>query len=406
MRRLTLALLALSACDSAPAAWPAWPESDDDARALVEDRARRELPEEPPLTADRIVAALDRAAARGTLRAGWRSIGEALRDHRAVLVGVHHDAAEHVRVFARLFGPSGTADDRLWAIELFDAGGRWLGVPAAEQAGDDDALAALRERGSNDAVRALRERLALGAYTAWKYDYLEDVVDLAIVARGSGRALVGCDVPAELAARLDPLAEPLRLRVREIHCALALEDAVRDRPSARLALLWGDAHLAPEGLARFLPDTPARVHLVGGRASDAGVEPALAERLALTDPVLVPMGARRFVLLVPDARSRARGDRSRVPLEAPEPRSQVTASSTAPSELRVGAVRLDLADDDRSVGVPPGVHAFVLRSGRSRIAGALAIDPGGSAELFADPSARRVDVRLASPSRAPPGSLP
>lgn len=406
MRRLALVLPALLACDSRLATWPSWPEGDDAARALVEERAHRELPDEPPLTADAIVAALDRAAARGTLRAGWRSIGAALRDHRAVLVGVHHDAGEHVRVFGRLFGPSGTADDRLWAVELFDADGHWLGLPAAEQAGDDEALAGLRERGSNDAVRALRERLALGAYTAWKYDYLEDVLDLALVARGSGRALIGCDVPAGLSERLDRLGEPLRLRVREIHCALAIEHATRERPSARVALLWGDAHLAPEGLARFLPDVPARVHLVGGRASDAGVEPALAERLALTDPVLVPLGARRFVLLLPDARSRARGDRSRVPLEAPEPRSRVTASATARSELRVGAVRLELGDDDRNVEVPPGVHAFVLRSGPSRIAGALAIDPGGSAELFADPSARRVDLRLASPSRAPPGSLP
>ncbi len=404
-RVLALLLCTLCGCDSSPPAWPSWPADDAAARALIEERAHRELDDEPPLTAGAIVSALDRAAARGTLRAGWRDIADSLRRHRVIVLGVHHDAREHVRVFSRLFGPSGTGDDRLWAIELFDAAGRWTNVQPADQAGDEEALDAFRQRGSSQALRTLRERLALGAYTAWKYDYLDDVLDVAVTARGAGRTLLGCDVPPALSARLEALDPDLRLRVREMHCALAIDDALRQRSSPRAALLWGDAHLAPNGIARFLADAPARVHVVGGRTSDAGLEPALAERLALFDPVLIPMGGQRFVLVVPDARLSARGDRSRVQLEAADPRPHLTASSTVPAELRVGGHRVELREEERTTTLDPGVRPFVVSAGEQRIAGSLPVEAGGFAELFVDPAGRRVDLRLASPARVPPGAL-
>ena len=386
------------------ASWPAWPRDEAAARALLAEHRVRELSEEAPLTARSLIDALDRAARAGTLRAGWRAIAAELRAHRAVVVGVHHDAAEHVRVFAHLFGATGTADGRLWAVELFDAGGRWAGVDAASQAGDDPMLARFAEEGSADALAALRRQAAEGDYTAWKYGYLDDVLALAVSARGAEQALIGCDVPPALAERLAPLPERTRLRIRELHCALALADARRDHPRAPVALLWGDAHLEAEGIARLLPEEATRVHLVGGRLSDAGLEPELAPRLALTDPLLVPLAPRRFLLILPDARLRAESDRSRERLDVAAP--HVRASATRACVLYAGGRRVSLeAEREEALPLPVGQHAFVVAHGEQRIAGALAIERGGSVELYVDPSSRRVDVRLASEADAPPGSL-
>lgn len=386
------------------ASWPAWPRDEAAAQALLAEHTVRELPEEAPLTATDVIDALDRAARAGTLRAGWRAIAGELRAHPVVVVGVHHDAAEHVRVFAHLFGATGTADRRLWAVELFDAGGRWAGVDAPSQAGDDPMLARFAEEGSADALAALRVRVAEGDYTAWKYGYLDDVLALAVFARGAGQALIGCDVPTALAERLAPLAERTRLRMRELHCALALADARRDHPRAPVALLWGDAHLEAEGIARLLPEEATRVHLIGGRLSDAGLEPELASRLALTDPLLVPLAPRRFALILPDARLRAESDRSRERLDAAEP--HVRASATGGCVLYAGGRRVSLeAEREAILPIAPGHHAFVVAQGAQRLAGALAIEPGGSAELWIDLPARRADVRLASPEAAPPGTL-
>ena len=386
------------------ASWPGWPRDEAAARALLDEHRVHALSEDAPLTASALIEALDRAARAGTLRAGWRAIAGELRAHRVVVVGVHHDAAEHVRVFGQLFGATGTADGRLWAVELFDADGRWGGVDAASQAGDGAALARFARDGSAEALAALRRTAAEGDYTAWKYGYLDDVLALAVSARGAEQALIGCDVPPGFDERLAPLTESTRLRMRELHCAFALADARRDRPRAPVALLWGDAHLEAEGIARLLPEEPARVHLIGGRRSDAGLEPELAARLALSDPVLVPLARRRFALILPDARLRAESDRSRERLGIAEP--HVRASATAACVLSVAGRRVSLeAEREEALPLPVGHHAFVVAHGERRIAGALAIEPGGSVELHIDPPSRRVDVRLASEADAPPGSL-
>lgn len=398
-----LATLLLACGQSAPQPWPAWPHDEASARALLAEHAKRALSEDSPITASSLIDALDRAAGAGTLRAGWRAIAGELRAHPVVVAGVHHDASEHVRVFAHLFGATGTADGRLWAVELFDADGRWAGIDGSQE-GDDATLARFAREGSAEALAVLRRRAAEGGYTAWKYGYLDEVLALAVSARGAEQALIGCDVPPSLAERLAPLSESTRLRMRELHCALALAGARRDHPRAPVALLWGDAHLEAEGIARFLPEEPARVHLIGGRRSEAGLEPALAARLALTDPVLVPIAPRRFALILPDARLRADSDRSRERVAVPEPHVLVRASGAC--VISVAGRRVRLAPErEEALPSPVGDHAFVVVHGEQRIAGALAIEPGGSAELTIDPPSRRADVRLASPTAAPPGSL-
>jgi hypothetical protein len=400
----TLAALIVTACSTGPATdWPEFPGDDAQARALVAARARRPIGAlEPELDADAVIAALDRASTAGTLRVGWASIATELRAHRTVLFGVQHDSADQVRAFARLFGSAGTADHRLLALELFDASGRWRGLPIdLAQDGDDAALAAVRERGV-EALPELRRRVAEGAYTAWKYDYVEDLLELAITARGAGQRVMGCDVPPPIGARTRVLEEGLRLRVREVHCANALADAGHHGP---VAILFGDAHVAPEGLMRFLPEAPTRIHAIGGRRGSAGLEPALASRLAIDEPVLVPIAERRFVLLLPDARYAADGDRARDLLDAPSPRTALSASALAPCELAMEGQRRALGEDPIELALPPGRHALVVRHGALRLVTGIALDPGGTAELVVDPEGRRIHVRLASTAAAPPGSL-
>jgi len=131
-----------------------------------------------------------------------------------------------------------------------------------------------------------------------------------------------------------------------------------------------------------------------------------ASRLALTDPVLVPLARRRFALVLPDARLRADSDRSRERLDAPQAEPHLRASAASACALHVGGRRVSLeAEREAIVPITPGHHAFVAAQGAQRLAGALAIEPGGSAEPGLDLPARRADLRLASVADAPPGSL-
>lgn len=366
-------LLAFSACDGSPPPAPEpvssatpWPETEEDARGLILERARSPLAF-PPLDPASVLVAIDAAAEADTLLVGWDAIAEALQPHRVVLFGVHHDARGQHEAFRRLFGPLGSA--RHLALEPFDADGAWSGAP--DQRGDDAALAAYIERG--EGLDVLRARLARGAYTAWKYALIDEILSSVVAARAAGRRVIGCDVPPALGRALLPFPEELRLRVRELHCATAIE-----RVEGPIAVLIGDAHVASDGLPRFVD--AAVVHAIGGRASDAGIEVELGALVA--EPVLVPLGDARYVLLLPGPHLGLAVDRSRV------------------RESRPG-VRVDAPQD---VSVRRGAASVLFARGVRRWVLGLPLSEGDGADVSLDPEGGRIDVRFYASRAEPPGS--
>lgn len=240
----------------------------------------------------------------GPIVMGMASIAERLQnDQRTLVFGTHHDSGAQVRTFRRLLTASSR---RVIGLEMLRASGRWRGVDEASQAGDNALVRRYLERG--EGLRAFLASQEDHNYTAWKYDYLDEVADLLIQARAEGHEVIPCDMPGALQNRLRSLSEESRLRLRELHCVHALGGRL---PGA--ALLWGEAHLEGSGLRRFVeaPGVHA-IHMVGGRKGTAGIEAALGERLRVSDAVLVPLGANDSALIIPDRHTRWPVHRARI----------------------------------------------------------------------------------------------
>lgn len=357
-----------------------WPDDEAAARELISSETH-EVGNARALDADTLTRAIDRAARSDRLVVGWGPIAEALAPYRVIVFGVKHDARAQHAAFRRLFGPLRPA--RSLVLEVFDADGDWRGLDDGSRRGDDDALARYLGGGEESALAELRGRLARGAYTAWKYAYVDEVIALLVAARGLGREVRGCDAPPPLQARMEGWVEESRLRMRELHCARAIE-----RVEGDVAVLIGDAHALPEGLPRFVPDA-ASVHVVGGRESDAGVEPALAEHIRVVDPVLVPLDARGYALLLPGPHLGAAIVRSRVRERQPGLRLDDGIEAWVDGERAGGA--LDAGD-----------HAIVIDAAERRWILGLTSEAGDGARLRVDASG--IDLRLYAERSAPPGS--
>ncbi len=375
--RLSLLLVALAlGCGDGPgrAALP----GDGAAAARLIDAQTHGATEGAGVSVSAILEGLERPG----VRAGWDAIAEELDAHPRLVFGVHHDARGQHEAFHRLFGPTGRP--RALALELFDADGAWEGLAAESQRGDDAALAAYLDEGGPARLAEVRARLTAGAYTAWKYDLLDEVLGWVVAARGAGQRVVGCDAPPAVQSRLEGLSDDARLRLRELHCARALA-RLGDAP---YAALFGDAHAAPDGLPRFL-EGAAVVHAIGGRASDAGLEPALAPHVRVADPVLVPLeGPRVYALLLPGPHLGLARDRSRGDVDAPG----IFADPPAEATLDGAPVRR------AGRAIPAGDHTVVLRSEAGpRLVVAVSVPEGASARVDASPELPRVDVRVSRP---------
>lgn len=393
--------------------WPAFPRSLDAARALIEERTLRGTggTSARPTTKEALLALL--RAKRPV--AGWRPIVARLqreldRGGSAVLLwGTHHDAGGQLEAFRRLVGPGGLEGLSAATLEQLIADGRWRDVPESDQRGVSADVRRYLARGDAKALRALHENQRRQNYTGWKYRYLRVVTDLLVSARARGLTLLPCDMPAALQRR-SPGA--LVDRLRELHCLLALEDALRVRAtSARrkrlIAMAWGQSHLLPGALPRFLDEKTrvVAVHVIGGRPGPAGLEHALAGRLALADPVLVPVDAGRFVLLLDHAPLGARVeqalDRQDRALPA-ELRHQLRVTvHGADGALRVAGRRVALFAD-RQVALPlaPGPGTWLFEGSGRMLLGSVTVSEGGAVELTIGPDERT--VRLLVQAREPP----
>lgn len=382
--------------------WPALPRDPTATRRLVQRLTRRKLDVDSPRPPDSSAALFDllwRRQRQGRLVAGWPAVirtlqAELQRSRSSVLlVGTYHDAGGQVAAFGRLIGPSGLRGLGAAAVELLPADGHWREVPSKQQRGLSRQVALYLKRGQRAALDEVQVALPRVNYTAWKYRYRHRVLDLLVSARAAGLELVPCDMPRQLQQSASGCG-PLIDRVRELHCLLALRDVLGREPR-RLALLWGQAHLRPDAMPRFFPSATrvVTVHLYGHRPGPAGLEHALAGRLRLTDPLLVPLGEApdlpRFMLLLDGPQLAARVLRARDPLERPLPaerRHRLQVAVEQATQLELGGQQLELeAGASREVALAPGNHTFLAQSGNRLLGGAISVPRQGAVTLTLRP---------------------
>lgn len=335
----------------APTPWPTMPATAAEAEALVAKHTKR--PIAAPKEID-IVRALDHEGAVG----GWRAIFDWLRARAGtgdawVLVGTHHDSAAPIMAFRRLLDPDAPLAWTRVVIEQLRADGEWKGLDVEAQRGDSSDLSAFGH-GSDVAFERLLAAQEANDYAAWKYGYTRVVLDVAGAARSR---LSACDAPREVA---DRFPEASRLRLRELHCALSLERDLRPGPR-RIAMLWGEAHVRPEGFPRFVAPEARVVTIRIPRETPAPV----------VDPVLLPDGDDAVLLIPSDSRNEL-SDHVREPDASLVPhRVRVTGRG----EIRVGG---------RAVGdaLAAGTHPFTLwAGGKLRAIGVLEMPKDGALDI-------------------------
>lgn len=389
--------------------WPVLPRSAAEARALVAERSVRSTDglSDAALEAPALLERIAEAARGGAVAAGARGVlawiqlflQRAAADGRDawLLWGTSHDAAGQVTAFRRLVGPGGLRDLTLVAAEQFFADGAWAGADPQLQLGDDADLAAWVRNGDPAARRRLAERHRTGDYAAWKFDYEAEVLELLDSARAAGRPLLGCNMPLALQQQtgLPPLDdERLRLRLRELHCLLALGRLPGPR---RGALLWGRDHVRADGFPRFLPAAAAvlAVHVFGHRPGADTVEAQLARRIVVLDPLLVPLDDDddELAVLLPDAVLGGDVDRS---ADRPEhctgAAGRLLVAADAPGRLTVHGTTVEIDGHDRELPLPAGEHSFAVESGGLLFLGRLTVGGGCLTELWLAPAERYVRI--------------
>jgi hypothetical protein len=273
-------------------------------------------------------------------------------------------------------------------------------VAAREQNGDSALLRAWMQTGSRPALEKLLHDQVAENYTAWKYGILPVLMKLLVQARAADRRLLGCDMSLSLQESVRPTG--LQDRLRELHCVLALHEQLGKKP-VRVAMLWGQGHLAPEGVQRFLPKDALVLsfYVFGGRFSRHGLEADLAGRLAITDPLMIPFGESDFVILLPDdqigARKELKHDIS--PL-VPHQRRRLSITSSQPGTIQIGAQQLKVSEEPQTLTLDPGSHVFLFAHEDGLLAGALTMPPDGALALDLEPDKRFVEVILHRKTRS------
>jgi hypothetical protein len=405
--------------------WPSLPWAADRAAALIQAQTRRKTGAAPAAlkSAAALLALLKQRQRERRLVAGWPAVlawlqarldaaGKSRRD-AYLLWGTYHDSGVQVAAFRRVIGPQGLRGLTAVTAEQYTADGRWGGLPPARQRGDSAHLARYLKRGDRAELQALRRGQLEHDYTAWKYRYLHEVLDLAVTARAAGLPLSGCDMPQRLQRRLYRASEmPGHLpRLRELHCLLALPPRAPDRPR-RVAMLWGQEHVAPSGLPRFLPRSArvTSVYVVGRRPGPHGLEFGLgAAGLRAVDPLLVPLtespteagagagGMAQAALILPGRATRARLFLARDTDAKAKPGSGVLVESSVSGKLWLGGHGVPLtagAEAARQVRLGPGEHAFVLEAGKLLLTGRLQVPRRGSVELSLLPDQQPPAVQI------------
>jgi len=404
------------AAGARPVAWPALPRDPSQAAALIAAATRRSLAPHPraavPRTAEAVLALLRQRQRERRVVAGWSAIVRwleaRLRSRGGYLLwGTFHDAGGQLEAFRRLVGPTGIRGLDVVALEQLVADGHWSGLAPIAQRGSTAALAAYLSRGDPAAYRRLLRDQIEQNHTAWKFRYLDGVMDIVQAARATATRLIACDMPGSLQRRLRPLGQQQTDRLRELHCLWTVDGALGGarRPS-RVAMAWGPSHLEEEGVPRFLdPALPlVALYVIGNRPGPAGLEAELGRRLALTDPLLVPVDGQRQLVLLAGPDLAARLDRSRdwlaraLPAELAHA-AQVTSGAAGVLHVASRVIAIPAQADPVSVELEPGGEAFLFEAGALLLAGRLPVPRGGATELDLDPRSRGVRLLLRIPPR-------
>lgn len=392
-------------------AWGPLPGSQADVQALIDRRRlRSDLAARPEPDPDEVLALIRRGVERDRVATGWPMIVQRLgarldaacstgRD-AYLLFGTWHDSGLQLDALRRLIGPAGIGGWSALVIEQFDADGCWAGVGEGPQRGDDDDLAAWNESADRSAFGRLRLAQQRDDYTAYKYGNLDRVMDLLVTARAAGVDVLGCDMPAGLQRRLQSKGLEDLTRLREVHCLLALADRLTrsslQRP-IRVAMLWGQDHVAPGSVPSLLPPQAevVPIYAVGGRPVDHGLAAELGARLAITGPMLVPLEADAgYLLLLPGDRLGARVERRRLAiLEQGRllPTGKLEVHCAVPGELTLRQWKGPV-EGTTHLRSAAGQAPFLFVSPAGALAGGVQVPAGGSVELELDPAERRVDL--------------
>ncbi len=396
------------------------PANPTDLQGLVDrHRKRPDLAERPELQPAEVLALIRRGVHDHRVATGWPMIIDRLRvrldlarrrDHDAYLLfGTWHDSGLQLDAMRRLIGPGGVRDWTAVVIEQFDADLGWDGVAPWLQGGDRDDLAAWNERGDREAFARLRAAQVRDNYTAYKYATLDQVMDLLVAARAADLPVWGCDMPAAMQRRLQHAGLADLTRLRELHCLRATEarlSLMRRRRPLRVAMLWGQDHVAPGGVPAFLdPDVEAvSIYAVGGRPVDHGLAAELGARLAITAPMLIPLDEPPgYVLLLPGRRLAAHVERRRTALVeryAQEPYGGLTVRSTVAGHLQIRLMRARV-EGERQIRVAAGQVPFLFTWPGGALAGGVEVPAGGRVDLELDPARRRVEVLAHVPGAQP-----
>jgi hypothetical protein len=395
--------------------WPALPRSRNAAEALIHSSTRRAG--DGTATVDlspSSVMALPALSGEGKLVVGQEAIIAwlAARMSRAgahdayLLWGTYHDSGGQVEAFRRLIGPGGLPELTTIVVEQFDADGHWAELPTAPQRGDDAVIDAFLQ-GDRESFDRLASKQRRVDYTAWKYSYLPTVMDLLLAARAVGRPLFGCDMPRPLQHVAEGSGSAL-YRLRDLHCLFALEERLAARPrrtALRVAMLWGQDHVAPHGVRRFLPSEALALscYVLGHRPGPLTPEAQLRRRLVINDPVLLPLDAReeQILVLLPGPDLSGTVDRAREPIETrrpPEGPATLVVRSAQAGTLHVAGRSVAVGPRGRELALPPGPQPYVLRVGEQRVIGVVTVGPGDRLVLTMNAAARRTEVLLQEPS--------
>jgi hypothetical protein len=311
-----------------------------------------------------------------------------------LLVGVSHASGEPVVAFRRLVEGPGSYTHV--GVEPFAADGHWSGLADTEQRGASALVATYLTKGDAASLDAIRAAHDTHDYAAWKLGYTSLVMDLVPPARAGAYTLLPLDMPPQLKTKLAGLGDRL-LDVRELHAFFTLREALSGpRPRARVAMLWGDAHVGPAGIARFLPApaTVVSVHVVAADAAlGSGPDGGARASLAVVDPLLVPMPSGELALVLPSPRADALVDRVRR-ADGDGRETRLLVSGEPGIVVTVGARELRVTAKAQPTPIEAGDHTYVVERKGTRIVGALALAPGETCELRADQAGLRVEHHL------------
>ncbi|MFT3713475.1 MAG: hypothetical protein QM817_37945 [Archangium sp.] len=390
-RRWLWLLFVASACKSpTPAStWPHFPAKPEQRAELTKQFTRREA-KSLDLTPESVFVAGEKAGWH-TLPSGSTAVREQIdaRAKKWLLFGSFHDSAGQLEAFRKFIGPDGIAFTHV-VLEQLRADGHWSDVDAAQQLGDSQLLTRALSTSNRAEWRDLARAHAAHDYTAWKYDYTSGVLDVVATAKAMSATPLGCDLPDSLLARLPNGTDDDVLRLRELHCWLAMKDTLT--PSSRVAMFWGQAHARAEGFRRYLPpgDGVLAVFAVGQRHSETADDEQLRDRLILNDPVLVPLGGDEAALLLPDAW--LGGNVARVRTEERPKETGLRVSATTPGVFTLGSRRVELSEGDVLLSLQPGTYTYCFESSGLRVVGSLELHANALAEVSFDVPTRATQL--------------